>query len=113
MANVYLVGIEGEKAALEYLLKKRYKLITVRFRDGHGEVDLIMRDKKTTVFVEVKYRKEGVKGEGLFAVTEDKKRRLRSAAMAYAVKNKLTDAAMRFDVIEITADGIMHIENAF
>ena len=113
MATVYELGVEGEKAALDYLLKKRYKLMTARFRDGRGEVDLIMRDKNTTVFVEVKYRKGGAKGDGLFAVTENKRARLRSAAMAYAVKNKLVDAKMRFDVIEITADGIMHIKNAF
>ncbi len=113
MSNVYQLGIEGEKAALDYLLGKRYKLITSRFRFGQGEVDLIMRDKKTIVFVEVKYRKDGKPGAGLEAVTATKQKRLRSAAMGYAMQNKLVDSAMRFDVVEITAQGILHIQNAF
>jgi TIGR00252 family protein len=113
MKSIYELGVEGEKAALEYLLKKRYKLIVSRFRYGRGEIDLIMRDGKTLVFVEVKYRKDGATGDGLQAVTKQKQQRLRSAAEGYAMQNSLLNAKMRFDVIEIAAMGIIHIENAF
>lgn len=109
----YDVGVEGEKIALQYLEKKRYRLITTRFRYGQGEIDLIMRDGKTIVFVEVKYRKAGKAGDGLMAVTKAKQKRMRSCASWYALQKGVTDAVMRFDVVEITADGILHIENAF
>lgn len=113
MTNVYYTGIAGEEAALLYLKRKGFKLLEKRYRDGRGEIDLVMKDKKTYVFVEVKCRKDGEKGSGLTAVTRDKQSRLRNAASWYAVRNNLTDAPMRFDVVEITLAGITHIENAF
>lgn len=111
--NVYEKGLRGEQEACRYLKRKGMKLVASRVRLGRGEIDLIMKDKDTTVFVEVKYRPQGEAGEGLWAVTPDKRRRLCRAAALYLESNGLWDTPARFDVIEITAQGVHYVPNAF
>lgn len=113
MKSAYLKGLDGETMALKHLKRKGFKYVESRYRRGHGEIDLIMKDKKVLVFVEVKYRKSGHIGDGLIAVTPQKQNRMISAAMCYIVENSLMHSKMRFDVVEITNEGIVHIENAF
>ena len=53
------VGVWGEALAVRFLKKKKYKIIGKRVRVGkHDEIDIIARDGKILVFVEVKYRKK-------------------------------------------------------
>jgi putative endonuclease len=113
MTDVYGQGVKGEQMALELLKRKGYRLMAARYRHGRGEIDLVMKHGTVFVFVEVKYRTTGVRGDGLLAVTKSKQSRLRSTAMWYAVQNGVSDALMRFDVIEISPEGIIHVENAF
>ena len=111
--KAYDVGLKGEKEALKYLKKQGMKPVDSRVRLGRGEIDLIMRDGDCTVFVEVKYRPQGEAGEGFEAITQDKRRRMIHAASVYLEKNGLWDTAARFDVVEITSQGISHLPNAF
>ncbi|MCL2866229.1 MAG: YraN family protein [Clostridia bacterium] len=113
MSEAYSSGIRGEKVALEFLTQKGFVHVTSRFRYGSGEIDLIAKDGETTVFIEVKARLEGEPGSGLISVTPKKQKRLRNTALWYAVQNGLTETSLRFDVIEITPHGIIHVENAF
>lgn len=109
----YDIGIKGEETALKYLKKHGLKFVESRVRLGRGEIDLIMRQGDSTVFVEVKHRPKGQAGDGLEAVTQDKRRRMMQAAALYLEKNGLWDTPARFDVVEITGEGIVHIPNAF
>ncbi len=52
-------GKEAENAALEYLTAKGYTLLARNWRSSYSEVDLVMRDGETLVFVEVKGRSAG------------------------------------------------------
>ncbi|MBQ8135930.1 MAG: YraN family protein, partial [Clostridia bacterium] len=63
------------------------------------------------VFVEVKYRPDGHSGDGIEAVTEDKLRRLRLCADTYL--GPTPDKNARIDILEITPDGIRHVENIY
>ena len=60
MKTTYETGLQGERAAEEYLHQKmRMHCLERRYRNQCGEIDLIMLDGETVVFVEVKTRKTG------------------------------------------------------
>lgn len=52
----YNKGKNGEETALDFLLKKEFKLIEMNYENKIGEIDLIMVDKDWLVFVEVKLK---------------------------------------------------------
>ena len=54
MKTAKISGHWGEAMAAEYLRKKRYEIIACNYHTRFGEIDLIARDRKTVVFVEVK-----------------------------------------------------------
>ena len=108
----YDKGLAGESQALSYLEKQGMQLVHRRYRAPGGEADLIMRDRDTLVFVEVKLRLTGAAGDGLMAVTKTKQRRIINTALYYLAAND-HDGPVRFDVVEETAGGIRHIKDAF
>lgn len=109
----YGTGLQGEALAEEYLCRLGMSVIARRFRGQDGEVDLIMLDGETVVFVEVKSRPRGRAGSGLAAVTPNKQRRLANAALAFLVQREWMDRPVRFDVVEISEQGVLHVPNAF
>ena len=62
-------GAEWEKTAESFLRSHGLKLLQRNFSSRFGEIDLIMEDGETVVFVEVKYRKSSQHGSGADAVT--------------------------------------------
>ena len=109
----YESGISGEELAEKFLCQQGMALLARRFRGQGGEIDLIMQDGGCIVFVEVKYRPGSSSGSGLLAITPAKQKRIAFAAQYYLIENKLTECSARFDAVEITGDGILHIPNAF
>ena len=113
MARQYQAGLTGEAAAEAYLTARGMTLLERRFRAMDGEVDLIMREGDVIVFVEVKNRPSGRHGDGLTAVTPAKQRRIVHAAGAFLMERDLFGKPIRFDVVELSADGLYHVPNAF
>ena len=72
-----------------------------------------MQDGDAIVFVEVRARPPARAGMGLMAVTPAKQRRMTHAALAFLLEREWLERSVRFDVVEITRDGILHIPNAF
>ncbi len=109
------LGNTGEDAALKYLKKYGYALMTRNYRAERCEIDLIMRDGKTVVFVEVKARTGDRYGLGREAVTAVKQENILRAAKHYLMKNRLFQSPVRFDVAEFDAatGTVVHITNAF
>lgn len=107
------LGIMGESQAEEYLKKKKYKIVARNYRNILGEIDIVAKQKDTTVFVEVKKRETYRFGRPSEAVDVVKQQKLRKVALYYLKQFKLLDTPCRFDVIEIVGDNINHIENAF
>jgi putative endonuclease len=106
------VGNTGEIEARDYLLGKGYRWIESNFRTRYGEIDLVMEDKGTIVFVEVKKRRDERYGEPELAVTREKQHHLIRVALAYIMQKKFLERPLRFDVIALSRSGIKHIEDA-
>lgn len=108
-------GRRGEQLALKYLQKQGLRLLERNYRAGHLEIDLIMAEGDTIVFVEVKARSRTDYGTPAEYVTRTKRERLIRAASAYLLEQRLSDAPCRFDVAEVALpDGeITHIRDAF
>ena len=118
--NTKLRGSWGEALALEYLRSNGYTPVSMGYRTRHGEIDIIVSDRRYIVFVEVKLRKNDRFAEAREAVTGAKQEKLRKTAALWLSVNE-TELQPRFDVIEIYApDGlttkspkITHLEDAF
>ncbi|MCL2761495.1 MAG: YraN family protein [Desulfuromonadales bacterium] len=111
------VGMLGEEIAADFLKKAGLKVLARNYRCKAGEIDIIAKDKKTVVFVEVKTRRTADFGLPQYAVTEFKKRQISKAALTWLGVNSMLDSPARFDVVAIMIkDGIPeieHIKNAF
>lgn len=120
MGRNNLNGAWGEAIAAQYLRKKRYEIIAAGYQCRFGEIDLIVRDRKYLVFVEVKLRKNADFAAAREYVDRRKQDRIRITASMYLSQNP-TDLQPRFDVIEIYAPQgiatkcpeIHHMEDAF
>lgn len=106
-------GIVGEAEALRYLTQKGMKLLEKNYRRAGGEIDLIVRDGDTIVFVEVKARRSPRFGAPAEAVTPAKMRNIVRTAAGYLQTNRLLDSPVRFDVIAIDGAELRHIPGAF
>ncbi len=109
----YETGLSGEARAEQYLIGQGMTVLARRYRGRDGEIDLVMQDGCYIVFVEVKARLQGWYGDGMMAVTPAKQRRMTHAAIAFLMEREWMDRSVRFDVVEITRAGIVHIPNAF
>lgn len=120
MATSKILGSWGEALAAEYLRKKRYTILAVGYHCRFGEIDLIAKDRKNLVFVEVKLRKNAEFAAAREYVSRSKQDRIKVTASLYLSQNP-TNLQPRFDVIEIYApEGertqrvvINHLESAF
>lgn len=110
-------GRESEALAAKVLKKTGYKILTRNYRNTIGEIDIIARDRKTIVFVEVKARRSALYGSPKLAVTSQKKRKISMVALAYLKSTGQPAAKARFDVVAISfGDGEPEVEiikNAF
>ena len=109
----YESGLNGEEMAEAYLLAHGMHVLERRYRAEDGEIDLVLQDGECIVFAEVKYRPRSSAGAGLCAIPPAKQRRMAHAALHYLVEKSWTEKPVRFDAIEITRNGILHIPNAF
>ena len=109
-------GKLGEELAVNYLIGKGYEILERNWRNIHKEIDIVAKDGKDLVIVEVKTRQSDEYGNPDVAVTKKKQRMLIAAANAYITRNNL-DIETRFDIISIVfkddAPVIEHIEDAF
>ena len=114
MKQTYETGLNGEQKAAEWLQHEYgMKVLERRYRTKAGEIDLIMLDRKTIVFVEVKTRLRSEAGEGLMAVDRKKQQRITNASILYLLKKGWNNRSVRYDVIEVRRDRNIYIPNAF
>jgi putative endonuclease len=109
------IGRQAEDFAQHYLEQQGLKLIERNFRCRLGEIDLIMRDGKALVFIEVRFRKNMEFGGPAISISASKQQKLRSAAKFYLIQNpREAKKVLRFDVIGIlgTDHSVEWIKNA-
>jgi putative endonuclease len=99
-------GRAGEDAAAAYLEAHGAAILARNVRYRSGEIDLVAADGTTTVFVEVKRRKNDARGTPAEAVTPKKRDRVIRAARRWLVENPglSRTGEVRFDVIAIQDD---------
>jgi putative endonuclease len=106
-ANQRKIGELYEQTAADYLIRSGFRLIEKNFTCRGGELDLIMQDQQTLVFVEVKYRQDLQHGHAAEMVTPNKIKKLIKTAqywmMIKGYSPYTTD--FRFDVIAIHNHG--------
>lgn len=108
-------GAQYEEAARRYLEREGLTFHAANVTLRGGELDLIMRDGGTWVFVEVRYRKSARYGDAAATVGYRKQQRLlRSAALWLAGQGgSFATTACRFDVFAITGSQLQWLPNAF
>jgi len=111
------VGSLYEQQAKRYLQQQGLQAVCDNYRSRFGEIDLIMSDHGTLVFIEVKYRQRTDYGGAAAAVNGRKQQKLIRTAYSYLQSQgwTLQQTACRFDVVAIEGDGgrINWIKNAF
>lgn len=111
------LGRQGEQAAEQFLRAQGYVLLARNYRCAYGEIDLVVRDRDTLVFVEVRTQSGPTFGDPLESVTQRKQRQIAKAAMHYVVRQRVANHPLRFDVIGIVwnklAPQIVHVKGAF
>lgn len=107
-----LIGDKAETAALAQLRAAGLTLLGRNYRARGGELDLVMRDGATLVFVEVRFRADGDHGDGLDSVSPTKQRRLVAAARQFLADHpKYARWTCRFDVVALGAGGPRWVRN--
>jgi len=99
------VGKDAERLAEKYLVESGLTILDRNFHCRHGEIDLIMLDRGTLAFVEVRMRCRNRFTRAAATVDARKQRKLlRSAAIYLGRHRRFSDHAIRFDVIGIDTD---------
>lgn len=97
-------GRVGEDIACSLVIENSLLVLARNVRYPDGEIDIVARDGATTVFVEVKWRRNDELGSPAEAVTPRKRARVIRAARRWMAENRGGAAAVRFDVIAIRED---------
>lgn len=104
------VGRDAEARAQRFLEQQGLILIEKNFRCRGGEIDLIMREQKILVFVEVRFRKDQRFGGAAASVGPVKQQRMWRSASIYLMRF-LRPPACRFDLVAIEGDDLHWIKN--
>jgi putative endonuclease len=112
------VGAAAEELACRYLVAQGLQLVERNVRSRGGEIDLVMRDANTVVFVEVRFRRSARFGGAAESVDARKQRRLAESATYYLQRHPaLARCPARFDVVAIRPGGganqLEWMQNAF
>ncbi|MEI7035795.1 YraN family protein [Fulvimonas yonginensis] len=93
-------GEAFEQRACEALARAGLKPLARNYTTRHGELDLVMRDGDTVVFVEVRYRVRAGHGDAVASVTRAKQEKLiRTAELWLAAHPQHAHRPCRFDVV--------------
>jgi putative endonuclease len=108
-------GRSAEDLAAAHLRAHGLSIVERNVHSRHGEIDLVVRDGATLVFVEVRLRRPGRHGGAADSITAAKRNRLVAAAREYLAHLPRTPAC-RFDVVlldGLDASRIEWVRDAF
>jgi putative endonuclease len=113
------LGDFGEQVATAHLMRQGYALVARQWRCAAGEIDLLMRDGATLVFVEVRTRRGDRAGAAEESVGRSKQAKLSALAYTYLEERGTpADQLWRIDVVAVDIDrsgrvaGLRHIRDA-
>lgn len=108
-------GRRGEDVACLLLEENSLLVLDRNVRYPDGELDIVALDGATTVFVEVKRRRDAALGEPAEAVTRTKRLRVVRAARRWLASHPGRGRSVRFDVVAIRDEpaSVTWIKGAF
>jgi putative endonuclease len=113
--NINNAGLVSEKIAETFLTNQGLKLVSKNYHCRYGEIDLIMQDAKTLVFIEVRLRSNLRFGDAASSITLQKQQKLINTAQHYLQQNNI-NMPCRFDALVLNKAGqanIQWLRNAF
>ena len=108
-------GRRAEQWAAQYLQRQGLRLVEQNYRSRYGEIDLIMKDGETLVFVEVRLRSHGGFGGAAASIDAHKRQRIVRTAQQYLAGLGRTPPC-RFDALLLDDDAgsdAQWLRNAF
>lgn len=107
LPNQRKIGELYEQTAADFLISRGFDLIEKNFTCRGGELDLIMQDRQTLVFIEVKYRQDNQHGHAAEMVTPSKMKKLIKTAQYWMMMKGYSPYTtdFRFDVVAIHNHG--------
>ncbi|MBD8917334.1 MAG: YraN family protein [Lachnospiraceae bacterium] len=109
-----MIGTCAEERAAVFLQARGMQILARNYRCRQGEIDLIARDGRYLVFVEVKYRSSACCADPLSAVNRAKQRKICRVADYFRFTQKVPDdVPVRYDVIGILGEKTAWIPDAF
>ena len=114
-----ITGVRGEEEAARFLARSGFAIVDRNVRTRAGEIDLVAKEGKTLVFVEVKTRRAAEGDPPQAAVNTRKQNRLGKLAHGYLKSKRMREMPCRFDVVAVIVNdeggvkAIRHIPNAF
>ena len=109
-------GKDAELHALNYLQQQGLRLLAQNWLCKRGELDLVMLDGDTVVFVEVRYRQHAQWGGALASIDGRKRQKLILAAQHFLQQQtRWANHPCRFDVVTMdsTTPRLNWLRNAF
>jgi putative endonuclease len=108
------LGREGEEQAAAFLKGKGLQIIAQNVRSPHGEVDIVALDGETLVFTEVKTWPAFGMESLQYGINLKKQRRIIETAKYFLCSHReYNEKAVRFDVIFVEKDSVVHLVSAF
>ncbi len=99
----YQRGRWAEQAAVEYLQRQGLTLLGRNYHSPFGEIDIIMRERASLVFIEVRYRASETFCPAVETISRTKQQRIRTTAEHYLQQQRQADKHdCRFDVITLS-----------
>ena len=95
------LGQAGEKMAEVFLRKQGYRILERNYQTPYGEIDLIAREARETVFIEVRTRRGTDFGTPIESLTRNKISHWEKSAFAYLQKSGEFDQPIRFDFVGV------------
>ena len=109
-----LRGVRAERQAYRYLQSQGLTLLARNYSCRLGEIDLIMSDRDTLVFVEVRERNSARYGGAAASITPPKQQKIQRTAEYFLVNHRrLSNMPCRFDVVAIEGGTISWLRDAF
>ena len=105
-------GKRGEAQAAVFLEQHGLKVVARNYRCRGGELDLVCREGRTLVFVEVRLRASHAFGGAAASITAAKQRRIALAAQHYLVAAGKPDADCRIDCVLLDGSRIEWLRDA-
>ncbi|MEO8343259.1 MAG: YraN family protein [Gallionella sp.] len=108
-------GAHAEQLAAQHLQRHGLTLLVQNYRSRFGEIDLIMQDQKTLVFIEVRLRRNASFGGAAASIDANKQQRIISTAQQY-LASLARIPPCRFDVVlldDMQGSNMQWLKNAF